>query len=213
MKSLNVLIDMKEHVDLLNKTNGHFNVLIKIDTGYHRAGLDAGNLNAIVELAKYVQESSVCHFLGIYSHAGHSYDQPSKEDVRRVAREERDAMVRVRQELERNGIAVTVVSCGSTPACTLNDDWTGITEIHAGNYCCFDRCSRLRRLINRNQVDIGSCESTDANAGRLLCRVLSHYPDRNTMLTDGGGIPLSKDKSGLETWGTVHGHPELYVSR
>ena len=122
-------------------------------------------------------------------------------------------MVRVRKELERNGIKVAVVSCGSTPACTLSDDWTGVTEIHAGNYCCFDRWFYRIWLIDRNQVDIGSCESTDVNAGRLLCRVLSHYPERNTMLTDGGGIPLSKDKSGLDNWGTVYGHPELYISR
>lgn len=213
VKSLNLLIDMKEHVDSLNKTMGHYNILIKVDTGYHRAGLDAAKPDAIVALAKYVQDSSVCHFLGIYSHAGHSYNQKSKEDVCRVAREERDAMVRVRKELERNGIKVAVVSCGSTPACTLSDDWTGVTEIHAGNYCCFDRWFYRIWLIDRNQVDIGSCESTDVNAGRLLCRVLSHYPERNTMLTDGGGIPLSKDKSGLDNWGTVYGHPELYISR
>lgn len=63
----------------------------------------------------------------------------------------------------------------------------------------------------RTQVSIGSCESVEDNAGRLLCRVLAHYPSRNTILTDGGGIPLSKDKSGLSNWGTVYHHPELYV--
>ena len=44
-----------------------------------------------------------------------------------------------------------------------------------------------------------------------MSRVLSVYPDRNTILTDGGGIPLSKDKSDMPNWGSVKNHPELYV--
>lgn len=50
-----------------------------------------------------------------------------------------DAMVKVRKALEAQSIPVQVVSCGSTPACSLSDNWEGITEIHAGNYCCYDR--------------------------------------------------------------------------
>lgn len=143
LTSLNVLVDMKEHIDMLEKTDGHYNVFIKIDTGYHRAGLDSSHPQPIIELAQYIQRSRTCSFLGLYSHAGHSYDQPTTQDVRRVAMEERDGMVRVRRALEAEGIQVAVVSCGSTPACCLNDDWEGITEIHAGNYCCYDRYERF----------------------------------------------------------------------
>lgn len=139
LAALNVLIDMNEHIDLLDTTSGHYNVFIKIDTGYHRAGIEAERLSTIIELAKHIQNSHTCSFLGLYSHAGHSYDQPTKEGVCKVAREERNAMVHVRRALEEAGIPVEVVSCGSTPACSLNEDWEGITEIHAGNYCCFDR--------------------------------------------------------------------------
>lgn len=122
-------------------------------------------------------------------------------------------MISVRKMLETNGISVPVVSCGSTPACTLSEDWEGITEIHAGNYCCFDRFGLIIIIISRCQVMIGSCSSEKCTAGRLVSRVLSVYPDRNTILTDGGGIPLSKDKSGLSNWGTVKDHPELYISK
>ena len=80
---------MKQHIDLLDSTSGHYSVFIKIDTGYHRAGLDAGNHQAIIDLAQYIQKSKTCSFIGLYSHAGHSYDQPSKTDVQRVAYEER----------------------------------------------------------------------------------------------------------------------------
>ena len=63
VKSLNLLIDMKEHVDLLNKTMGHYSILIKVDTGYHRAGLDAAKPDAIVALAKYVRTAVYAIFL------------------------------------------------------------------------------------------------------------------------------------------------------
>ena len=89
INTLCVLVDMKEHIELLNRTNGRYSVFIKIDTGYHRAGLDANKPESIIDLAKAIQESPVCSFLGLYSHAGHSYDQPSVEEIKRVAREER----------------------------------------------------------------------------------------------------------------------------
>ena len=68
-------------------------------------------------------------------------------------------------------------------------------------------------LIYRSQVVIGSCATEENTAGCLVSRILSVYPDRNTILTDGGGIPLSKDKSGMPNWGSVKGHPELYVAK
>lgn len=114
-----------------------------------------------------------------------------------------DRMVAVSKAILKATGLTSEVSVGSTPACCLCDNWDGVTEMHAGNYCCFDR----------NQVQIGSCPSNERTAGRLLTRVLSHYPSRNTILCDGGGIPLSKDKAGLSTWGDVVGHPDLYVSK
>lgn len=82
-------MDLEEHVSLLENTNGHYNLFIKIDTGYHRAGIDASDFESILKLATRITRSPNCTFLGLYSHAGHSYDQPSVEDVIRVAREER----------------------------------------------------------------------------------------------------------------------------
>lgn len=80
---------MEEHIDLLEKTDGKYSVFIKIDTGYHRAGLDATHPEPILRLARRIMSSSNCQFIGLYSHAGHSYDQSSIEDVKKVACEER----------------------------------------------------------------------------------------------------------------------------
>lgn len=92
IKTLCVLVDMEEHIDLLEKTDGKYCVFIKIDTGYHRAGLDANSIDSIVKLAKRILNSRTCSFIGLYSHAGHSYDQLTTENVRRVAREERGSL-------------------------------------------------------------------------------------------------------------------------
>lgn len=89
IQTLCVLVDMEEHIDLLDTTDGTYSVFIKIDTGYHRAGLDAYKTEPILKLARRICSSPRCTFLGLYSHAGHSYDQSSVEAIRRVAKEER----------------------------------------------------------------------------------------------------------------------------
>ena len=64
IEHLNLLVDMKEHIDLLDTTNGKYGILIKIDTGYHRAGLDYANTQAIIDLAWYAEKSRSASFLG-----------------------------------------------------------------------------------------------------------------------------------------------------
>lgn len=62
--------------------HGRLGVWIKIDCGYHRAGL--ADLGEVEALARTVVESGkgMVQFAGIYSHSGHSYDaQGSRERI------------------------------------------------------------------------------------------------------------------------------------
>ena len=71
---------------------------VKIDTGYHRAGVnsESGELKAIVEKYLTALEPSKCAKLrGLYSHAGHSYGESSQLG----------AMTLLRQEIEGLQIA------------------------------------------------------------------------------------------------------------
>ncbi|KAK8791001.1 hypothetical protein WA158_005632 [Blastocystis sp. Blastoise] len=202
IRQLNVLVDDKEHIDFLRNTNGHYHVFIKIDTGYHRAGISCEKLQQIINLIQYIQSCPTCEFEGIYSHAGHSYDQESIEDIQQVANTEKECMQTLSKYLKEASFPCPVVSCGSTPACSLYTNWEGITEIHPGNYCCYDRV----------QCSLGSCKEEDI-AVTVITSILAQYPDRNTLLCDAGGIPLSKDKGDLSTWASVVNHEELYMGK
>jgi D-serine deaminase-like pyridoxal phosphate-dependent protein len=54
------------------QTRYPFHVWLKVDCGYHRAGVDpTGEL--AVDLARAVHESPTLSFDGILSHSGHAY--------------------------------------------------------------------------------------------------------------------------------------------
>lgn len=57
-----------------------------------------------------------------------------------------ETMSKLVEQLEKDGIHCNTVSCGSTPACSLYKNWKGITEIHPGNYCCYDRYTPISSL-------------------------------------------------------------------
>ena len=181
-----------------------FSVLLKVDPGYHRAGVDPRGGDA-VRLAQTMHEAKEIEFLGLLTHGGHSYHARDPDAIRAVAREERDALVELAGLLEREGIPCPVKSAGSTPTACLGEDWTGVDEIRPGNYVFYDRF----------QAALGVCGIEDC-AATVLCTVAGHYPSRNRILMDAGALALSKDLGaehlgGPIDYGALAGHPEVRV--
>ena len=121
-------------------------------------------------------------FRGILAHAGHSYSARSVDEVRRIAREEREVTTAFAERLRSAGVAVHEVSIGSTPTCVHTDDLSGVTEVRPGNYAFFDA----------SQAALGSCTLPDA-ALTVLATVIGSYPARGQLLLDAGALALSKD--------------------
>ncbi len=160
--------------------------LIEIDSGGARAGLlpDAVEL---LEIAAALQGSKGIAFCGLLTHAGHSYHAQSIEEVRRIARQERDGIVRAAERLRAAGFACPVVSAGSTPTATHGDDFSGLTEMRPGVYVFQDL----------DQVALGSCGLEDI-ALSVLTSVIGHNRHCGHLLLDAGGLALSKDISATE---------------
>lgn len=99
-----VTVDSAVGVDALEKAaqscDHHVRVLLHIDVGYHRVGLEEGDPR-ILELATRVQASRVLEFAGLLSHAGHAYACQSVDECSQVAETERAIMVRIKQALEQ----------------------------------------------------------------------------------------------------------------
>ena len=181
-----------------------FSVFLKIDCGYHRAGVDPSAPEG-VQLAGQMQASKHIQFQGILTHAGHSYHCRNREEIIGVAQQERDVMAKFADRLNRNGIGCETVSVGSTPTAVHAPGWQGISEIRPGNYAFFDKF----------QADIGSC-SLEQAAATVLTTVVAHYPQHNQMLIDAGALALSKDPGAVHldeeiVYGAVPGHPLLKI--
>jgi len=155
---------------------------LKVDCGYHRAGVDPEK-DASVALALRMARSADVDFRGILTHAGHSYHATNAAEIRAVAETERSVMARFAEKLTRAGAPPREVSVGSTPTISLGDSLEGVTEARPGNYVFYDRF----------QAAVGSCGIANA-AFSVLATVLSHYPERNEILIDAGGLALSRDE-------------------
>lgn len=183
---LNLLTDCAETSRRLDEVAGRrgirFDVFVKIDCGTHRVGVEPHTAEAI-EIPRIISDSRDLNFAGILTHAGHSYDVKTTEDILAVARHERDSMVELAERLRSENINVPAVSVGSTPTMSLVDHLDGVDEIRPGNYIFFDNF----------QATLGSCKFEDT-ALTVLTAVIHKDSSRRKIVVDAGAIALSKDR-------------------
>ncbi|HEX2834803.1 MAG TPA: alanine racemase [Thermoanaerobaculia bacterium] len=158
-----------------------FDVFLKVDCGYHRAGIDPDSPDS-VRLALQLGRSEHIRFQGLLTHAGHSYNARDREEIRRVAAEESGCLSRFRALLATEGLGETRRSIGSTPTAAVVERFSECDEVRPGNYVFFDAF----------QATIGSCTLEDV-AVSVLTTVVGSYPERNALIVDAGALALSKD--------------------
>jgi len=180
-------------------------VWLKVDCGYHRAGVDPASSWALAVARELGAERGLI-FDGILSHSGHAYRTRTRDEAGPVAEEERRVMVWFADLLRSEGIPVRGVSVGSTPAMAAARDLTGVTEARPGNYVFHDR----------TMVLIGCCAAADVGV-TVLATVVSHQPGAAHLVVNAGALALSKDAGpahvpGAPAMGAVRDHPELVVA-
>jgi len=178
--TLRLFVDSPEAVDALERTGFPFHVWLKIDCGYHRAGLDPA-APATRDLARRLAASPRLAFEGIASHSGHAYHEAGGERIRVVAEQERRVMAGLRARLAEEGIHVAA-SVGSTPAMACVEHLDGVDEARPGNYVFYDA----------TQVALGVCTPRDCGV-TVLASVVSSQPGAGHCIVDAGALALSKD--------------------
>jgi D-serine deaminase-like pyridoxal phosphate-dependent protein len=180
--TLRLVVDTPDALCRLQSTGYPFHVWIKVDCGYHRAGVDPTSEVALT-LARELFESPTLTFDGILTHSGHSYQARGRDALKQVAEQERLIMVEFADRLRRDGaIDVSNISVGSTPAMSSVEHLHGVTEVRPGNYALYDH----------NQTVIGSCSVPDC-AVTVLASVVSTQPGMGHCVIDAGALALSKD--------------------
>ncbi|HET6892264.1 MAG TPA: alanine racemase [Pyrinomonadaceae bacterium] len=168
------------------KTGRILDLFLKVDSGYHRCGVEPDSEEAITIPAQIAKCSNL-RFAGILTHAGHSYNYPDRAERLKVARHERDVMVELADRLRAQGIEVPTVTIGSTPSITIVDHLKGVDEARPGNYIFFDAF----------QAAIGSCNFDDC-ALTVLAAVVHRNGQHNKVVVDAGAIALSKDRGAVD---------------
>jgi D-serine deaminase-like pyridoxal phosphate-dependent protein len=178
---LGVTVDSLEAVEALAATGAPVRVWLKVDCGYHRAGVSPDSSKAVAISAR-ISESETLEFAGLLSHSGNAYAAGSPGHIARIAHTERDVLNRLSVRLEESGIHVADRSAGSTPAMAHARDLTGVTEVRPGNYALYDV----------TQVALSSC-SIEQCAATVLASVVSSRQDDGTSVVDAGALALSAD--------------------
>ena len=189
VERLNILLDSDEAlraVEAFSNAEGVvFDAFLKIDCGYHRAGIDPDS-PASLELATRMLRSKALRFHGLLTHAGHSYNAHNVDEIRRYAEAETSAVSRFRDRLrgpraEGRGPSL-IRSIGSTPTASVSTRFEDCDEVRPGNYVFYDAF----------QASIGACSFEDV-AVSVLTTVVGSYPERGSLIVDAGALALSKD--------------------
>ena len=195
-------------------------VLIEIDTGYGRCGVDWDETDTLVALARAVRQSDGLRLVGLLSHGGHAYGPASEgetaEDARRrVMDEERDRVLDAARRLVEAGLldAPAELSVGSTPGATVFtnrsvDTASGpltITEVRPGTYVFFDAM----------QVALGAARLQDCALVCVGTAISKKRFDDGTerVITDAGKKVLTSDRRpGQDTYGEVLYSPRTMIA-
>ncbi len=192
--SLNVLIESAYSMAVLagHMTNqaGFF---IKIDTGYHRTGVDPDDLISIDAILDASRQNSLMVFKGFLTHTGQTYAAKDMAEIMKFQVAAGEMMLRLKHKYQPF-YPEMICSTGDTPSCSLFDPYPGIDEIRPGNFVFYDLM----------QSELGSCSLTDI-AVALACPVVAVHPERSEAVIYGGAVHLSKEslnlKKGVLTYG------------
>lgn len=170
-------------------------VLVKIDVGFHRCGVDPESSKAAV-IIREIASLAGLNFLGLLAHAGHAYAAKSAEELEGIAEAEAGALRSLANQLAQDGVEAREISVGSTPTARFVEGQDGVTEMRPGNYVYFDR----------TQVGLGAATLDDCGL-TILSTVVSR-PAPSRVILDAGSKVLSSD--GVRGFGTASGHGLVY---
>lgn len=152
-------------------------ILIKVDVGFHRCGIDPGVPSA-PGTVQAIAAMPGLRLRGLLSHAGHGYGAASDSELAAIAADEAQLL---RGLAAASGVACEEISVGATPTARFSLQQDGVTELRPGNYAYFDR----------TQVALGAAAWDDC-ALTVLARVVSR-PARDRVILDSGSKTLTND--------------------
>lgn len=179
--NINILVANEDTVRFVaNQIDAPLGIFIKIDTGYHRAGILSNNLIGIDKLIQKICSIKNFTFKGFIVHAGHTYHTNSKEEILEIHSETIQKLSELKKRFKNRYSFIN--SIGDTPSCSLADSFENIDEIRPGNFVFYDGM----------QYNLGSCDESSVGVV-MYCPVVDIQYDRNELIIYGGAVHFSKD--------------------
>jgi D-serine deaminase-like pyridoxal phosphate-dependent protein len=183
--SLSIIVDHQDVArgwsDAMQRAGRTLDVLVKVDVGFHRCGIDPAAQP--IRFVKAIASMKGLRLRGLLSHAGHGYHAASEAELESVARREAELLMGLRDDATKAGVAIEEISVGATPTLRFSARQTGLTELRPGNYVYFDR----------TQVALGAATIEDC-ALTVVATVVSKPADDRIIL-DCGSKTLTNDQA------------------
>lgn len=128
--------NVAELSEVCQETDSSLRVLIEIDVGMGRCGVQRSE--DALRLAQQVLGAPALRFAGLMGYEGHLVMVPDAEERRTRVQEAMAPLLEAKKLLERNGIAVEIVSGGGTGTYDMTGTSEPMTEIQAGSYILMD---------------------------------------------------------------------------
>jgi D-serine deaminase-like pyridoxal phosphate-dependent protein len=174
-------------------------IYLEVNTGQDRAGASAGQ--EAVDLAVAISQMPGLRLAGVMTHEGHAgFSGP--DDIAIIAEKAGQALVDTAERIRCQGIEVTDVSVGSTPASWFTPRVPGITEMRPGTYVFHDN-----NAFRHGRIGPDRC------AARVVATVVSR-PASDRAIIDAGSKALALDPSPSHPGhGFIVGHPGATIAR
>lgn len=175
---LRLFINNKSQISLLSKNlYNPFQVIIEIDPGYGRSGINFNDFSEIDEIINVCERNELATFHGFYIHDGRTYQRKGKKSIL----EHIQPVIKVLNDLKDKYPSSHCIM-GDTPSCSILEDFESIDVITPGNFVFYDWM----------QVLIGSCTIDDV---ALYCQVpiAQRIENGKKAIIHGGAVHLSKD--------------------
>jgi D-serine deaminase-like pyridoxal phosphate-dependent protein len=209
--SLNLLVTSSEttlqlsrllsaaHPSPIANRSTHIGLFAKIDTGYHRTGLDPSQAEEIASIIKTCESNPGLLFKGFLTHAGHTYHASTPAEIRKIHEHAIKTLATLKSHFANRLSPIAhlkspiahrpslISSTGDTPSSSIVEDLTGADEIRPGNFVFYDVMQTL----------LGSCNATQI-AVCLAAPVVAVHPERHEVIVHAGAIHLSKESVSMD---------------
>ena len=167
-----VAVDSEENVaeiDRAARDKGvRVRVLIEVDVGLHRAGVEPGA--GTLALARKIAPLQGVHLAGLMTWEAHALKIVDPEEKRQVVAAALEKLVATAQECRDEGIPLELVSCGGTGTYWISAFHPGITEIQAGGgIFCDMRYRKVFGVEHEYALTVLATVTSRPTPARIIC--------------------------------------------